>query len=165
MLMEMLKVNGLLRAQFVLGELRIDFFEDELLLLAVKVAHFGILGLSKEIGLPHWPIFWLREIKHSGNAVKPGFLGPLFLRSLFLFGLHDLSITSLLSCHRPLHIPILLFVVLKHMLSWTSFPSDTARNMILMMHEGLGATTARTTYEKEGRIAWGISTHVQERKT
>jgi hypothetical protein len=23
----------------------------------------------------------------------------------------------------------------------------------------------RTTYEKEGRIAWEISTHVQERKT
>jgi hypothetical protein len=37
--------------------------------------------------------------------------------------------------------------------------------MILMMHGGLGARTARTTCEKEGGIARGISTHVQERKT
>jgi hypothetical protein len=31
------------------------------------------------------------------------------------------------------------------MLSRTSFPSDTARNMILTVHGGLGARTARTT--------------------
>jgi hypothetical protein len=37
--------------------------------------------------------------------------------------------------------------------------------MILTVHGGLGARTARTTYKKEGRIARGISTHVQEMKT
>jgi hypothetical protein len=37
--------------------------------------------------------------------------------------------------------------------------------MILTVHEGLGARTARTTCEKEVRIARGISTHVQEMKT
>jgi hypothetical protein len=36
--------------------------------------------------------------------------------------------------------------------------------MILTVHGGLGVRTARTTCEKEGRITWGISTHVHERK-
>jgi hypothetical protein len=59
MLMEMLKVNCIMRTHFVLGEIRIYFLEDEFLLLAVKVAYFGILGLCKEIGLPHCPVLWL----------------------------------------------------------------------------------------------------------
>jgi hypothetical protein len=59
MLVEMRKVNRLLRTHLELGELSIDFLEDELLLLAVKVARFGILGLRKEVGLPHCPVLWL----------------------------------------------------------------------------------------------------------
>jgi hypothetical protein len=59
MLVEMRKVNSLLRTHFILVEPPIDFLEDELLLLAIKVAHIGILGLSKEIGLPHLPVLRL----------------------------------------------------------------------------------------------------------
>jgi hypothetical protein len=47
----------------------------------------------------------------------------------------------------------------------TSFPSHTARNMVLTVHRFFGARRTRTTCEKEDRIAWKMSTHVQERKT
>jgi hypothetical protein len=44
MLMEVLKVNGLMRTHLELGELRIDLLEYELLILAMKVVWFGVLG-------------------------------------------------------------------------------------------------------------------------
>jgi hypothetical protein len=40
-----------------------------------------------------------------------------------------------------------------------------ARDMVLAVHGCFGARRMRTTCEKEGRIAWKMSTHVQERKT
>jgi hypothetical protein len=49
MLVEMRKVNRLLRTHLELGELRIDFLEDELLLLAVKVACSVFLACAKKL--------------------------------------------------------------------------------------------------------------------
>jgi hypothetical protein len=142
------KVNGLLGAHFVFGQLCIDFLEYELLLLAVKVFHLGVLGHSKEVVFPHLSILIMGEIKHCDYLVKSGLLCPLRLHSLFLLGLHDLSITSLLGSHIPLHKSILVLIVLQHMLPLACFPPYMVRNMILMVHGCLGARRTRPLVKK-----------------
>jgi hypothetical protein len=147
MLLEMPKFNGLLGAHFVLGQFCIYFLENELLLFVVKGVLLGVLQHRKEIVLPHLSILSVGEIKHGDNSVKLGLLHPFCLCSLFLLGLHGLSITSLLGSHSPLHKSVLVLIILQHMIPRTPLPPYTARNMILTVHGCLGARRTRAACE------------------